>query len=139
MSAHRRIFQEIARERAAQDALYGNGDELPDGTGDDWLVALADITRSECDRAFAKGRGSFQHVFLEEVYEALAESDPVKLRAELIQAVSVGVKWIQAIDRRSGNLEPGPTEPSGRPDETECPRAHSDGEGYPCGACGADV
>jgi hypothetical protein len=35
----------------------------------------------------------------EEIAEALAESDPVKLRAELVQSGAVIVAWIEAIDR----------------------------------------
>lgn len=39
-------------------------------------------------------------VLLEEVYEALAESDPAKLRAELIQVAAVCAAWISDIDQR---------------------------------------
>lgn len=39
-------------------------------------------------------------VLLEEVYEALAESDPAKLRTELVQVAAVAVAWIESIDRR---------------------------------------
>lgn len=96
------VLADIAVERAAQDALFGEQD-LPDGTGGAFYEAAATVHRSDCDAAFICGVGAFSHVFLEEVYEALAESDPVKLRAELVQAVAVGVKWIEAIDRRSAN------------------------------------
>lgn len=96
-----RILLEIVNERDAQDALFGVQD-LPDGTRADRFRPMADINRRACDEAFKYGRGTYRHVFLEEVYEALAESDPAKLRAELIQAVAVGVKWLEAIDRREG-------------------------------------
>lgn len=33
--------------------------------------------------------------------EALAESDPARLRAELVQVAAVAVCWIEAIDRRA--------------------------------------
>lgn len=93
-----RILAQVAAERDAQDALFGVQD-LPYGTGDEWLRAMADVSRTECDEAFSAGAGTFRHVFLEEVYEAMAEDDPVKLRAELIQAIAVGVKIVEAIDR----------------------------------------
>lgn len=93
------VLVEIAAERAAQDARFGVQD-LPDGTDAEYVVE-ADRHREDCDRMFRFGMGTYRHVFLEEVYEALAETDPVKLRAELVQAVAVGVKWIEAIDRRS--------------------------------------
>lgn len=95
-----RILGEVIRERAAQDALFGVQD-LPDGTGAGF-VSGADWHRMACDLAFERGEGTYRHVFFEEVFEAAAESDPVKLRAELIQAVAVGVKWLEAIDRREG-------------------------------------
>ncbi|OSC76488.1 hypothetical protein B5180_01655 [Streptomyces sp. BF-3] len=94
------VLAEIATERAAQDAIFGQQD-LPDGTGSNAFFREAHESRRLCDRAFSNGEGTYRHVFLEEVYEALAESDPAKLRAELVQAVAVGVKWIEAIDRRS--------------------------------------
>ncbi|OKI19273.1 NUDIX hydrolase [Streptomyces sp. CB03911] len=98
-----RVLRDVATERAAQDAIFGQQD-LPDGTGagmDSFRRGVADRYRQACDIAFAEGRGTFRDVFLEEVFEAMAEDDPVKLRAELLQAVAVGVKWIEAIDRRS--------------------------------------
>jgi hypothetical protein len=94
------IVTDVLRERDAQDAKFGVQD-LPYGTGDEWLQAMADVSRNECDEAFAAGQGTFRHVFLEEVYEAMAETDPVKLRAELIQAIAVGVKIVEAIDRKA--------------------------------------
>ncbi|MFD5504628.1 hypothetical protein ACFWJS_33795 [Streptomyces sp. NPDC127061] len=96
------VLADIATERAAQDAIFGE-QNLPDGTGSATYRLQADDKRFLCDRAFTQGMGTFRHVFLEEVYEAMAESDPAKLRAELVQAVAVGVKWIEAIDRRSAN------------------------------------
>ena len=40
-------------------------------------------------------------VLLEEVYEALAEPDPAKRRAELIQVAAVACAQVEAIDRRT--------------------------------------
>ncbi|WP_326742615.1 hypothetical protein [Streptomyces sp. NBC_01768] len=94
------VLADIATERAAQDAIFGV-QNLPDGTGTNTFYREAHEHRRMCDRAFERGEGTFRHVFLEEVYEAMAETDPAKLRAELVQAVAVGVKWIEAIDRRS--------------------------------------
>lgn len=47
-----------------------------------------------------EGKTAWDGILLEEVYEALAESDPSKLRAELVQVAAVAVAWIEAIDRR---------------------------------------
>lgn len=92
------ILADVVDERIAQDLKFGTQD-LPNGTDSGSFGPIADAHRAECDAAFAAGCGTFRHVFLEEVFEAMAESDPVKLRAELVQATAVGVKWIEAIDR----------------------------------------
>lgn len=39
-------------------------------------------------------------ILLEEVYEALAEADPAKLRTELIQVAAVCAAWVHDLDRR---------------------------------------
>ncbi|WP_406324080.1 hypothetical protein [Streptomyces niveus] len=96
-----RILADIKRERDAQDAIFGVQD-LPYGTGGQF-TRQADEARRLCDRAFDRGEGTFRHVLLEEVYEAMAETDPIPLRAELIQAGAVIVKFIEAIDRAGEN------------------------------------
>ncbi|MCX5365884.1 NUDIX hydrolase [Streptomyces sp. NBC_00124] len=95
-----RVLSEVLAERIAQDAKWGEQNHL-DGTG----VApeqreLADNARAMCQQVFAEGRGDWAHVLFEEVREALAERDPAKLRAELLQVGAVAVAWIEAIDRR---------------------------------------
>lgn len=98
-----KIVDEILHERDAQDALFGRQDDLPNGTGPEYepdAAGYADAYRESCNKAFREGRGTFRHVFLEEVFEAMAEDDPAKLRAELLQAVAVGVKWLEAIDKQ---------------------------------------
>jgi hypothetical protein len=44
--------------------------------------------------------GTWMHVLIEEVFEALAEEDPAKLRAELVQVAAVCAAWITDIDGR---------------------------------------
>ncbi|MBG0830546.1 hypothetical protein HS041_22550 [Planomonospora sp. ID67723] len=46
------------------------------------------------------GRTAWDGILLEEVYEALTETDPAKLREELIQVAAVCCTWIEALDRR---------------------------------------
>ena len=36
-----------------------------------------------------------------ELSEALAETDPTRLRAELLQVAAVAVRWVTAIDERA--------------------------------------
>lgn len=113
------VLDEIARERARQTAKHGDQSHLPDGTGPDirlmgvpvigagWdLVAedLADWAKKRCKRASQNEGGdgtiTYEHILTEEWAEAIAESDPAKLRAELIQVAATAVQWIETIDRR---------------------------------------
>jgi hypothetical protein len=67
-----RVLDEVQDERRRQDAKWGEQNH-PDGT-----------------------------IALEEVFEALVETDPAKLRDELLQVAAVAVAWVEAIDRRGG-------------------------------------
>lgn len=88
----------VRLERQRQTDKWGVQD-LPDGTGD-LFERLRDMVTAECDIATDLNRLTYRHVLLEEVYEALAESDPAKLRAELVQVAAVAIQWVEAIDRR---------------------------------------
>lgn len=89
----------VAAERTRQDAKWGEQNH-PDGTGE-MYARDAENARFRCQRAAAKGEVTWQHILDEEVAEAYAESDPVKLRAELVQVAAVAVAWVDAIDRRA--------------------------------------
>jgi len=113
------IAAEIAAERTAQDERFGRQDH-PDLDPRDidavtrhlyafrarrWQeinAERAQLTTSwRCPSEQAPHvHTAWDGVLLEEVYEALAESDPERLRAELVQVAAVAVAWIQAIDRR---------------------------------------
>lgn len=103
------VVGEVVAERDRQDAKWGEQNH-PDGTGDDRHLfrttsretygTLCYLARSTTDRTAEQGTVTFADIFAEEVFEALAESDPVKLRAELIQTAAVAVAWVEAIDRR---------------------------------------
>lgn len=95
------IFDEFAQERGAQLAQWGD-QPLPLGFGAHEFAVAADHFRRLCDEANERGDVTHRHVLLEEVYEALAESDPAKARDELIQVGAVVIKIIQDIDRQSG-------------------------------------
>jgi hypothetical protein len=94
-----RVLADLNKERDQQDEMWGPQYSHPDGTGGvhRWL---ADSYRDLCQANFDAGEGTFADILLEEVFEAMAESDPVLLRGELVQAGAVIVKWIEAIDRR---------------------------------------
>ncbi|MGW4794333.1 hypothetical protein ACWEPC_18210 [Nonomuraea sp. NPDC004297] len=99
-----RVLADVAAERAAQDARFGM-QSLPDGTGGEDAAAASDAARDETDRAAGAGTLTWRHVLAEEVMETFAESDPHRLRAELVQVAAVAVKWAQALDRRQSSTE----------------------------------
>lgn len=94
------IFERsVIAERWAQLKQWGE-QRHPDGTGA-WNRPKADKYREYCELAFDRGQGTWAHILLEEVYEALAESDEVLLRAELVQVAAVCLSWIEDIDSRA--------------------------------------
>ena len=92
-------LDDVKAERARQDARFGEQNH-PNGTGRHF-ADMAREARESCDEEFGHGNGTWQHILSEEVAEAFAESDPVKLRAELVQVAAVACAWIEAIDRRN--------------------------------------
>jgi hypothetical protein len=100
----RAFAEEVDAERQRQLAKFGD-QHHPDGTGLPVYQHSANRYRDHADRAAASGVLAWRDVLQEEVYEALAESDPDRLRAELIQVAAVAVAWVEAIDRRSGTAQ----------------------------------
>ncbi|MEV5720647.1 hypothetical protein AB0L41_42850 [Amycolatopsis mediterranei] len=106
------VLADVLAERARQDARFGRQDH-PDGTGPDVVnpVSLAycigdalDDARQATDRALSRGTVTFADILTEEAFEALAETDPAQLRAELVQVAASAVCWIEALDRRAAAL-----------------------------------
>jgi hypothetical protein len=95
------VLAQIADERDRQNAKWGEQNH-PDGT--DQLGATgherARLVKRLVDESAKLGRLTWALILAEEVAEAECESDPVKLREELIQVAAVTVAWIEAIDRR---------------------------------------
>ena len=109
------VFDDIKAERDRQDAKWGDQSDSRDGTGPGSLplagmrpvesymgaATLAEKATAQTDRhAQLPGGATMADILLEEVFEALAESDPVKLRTELVQAGAVIVAWCEYLDRR---------------------------------------
>lgn len=101
-----RVLSEVLAERIRQDGQFGEQNH-PDGTSSDPTSRLmAESARALCQ--FAGSGVTWRRILDEEFREALAEEDPAKLRAELVQVAAVAVAWIEAIDRRSSSGEPQP-------------------------------
>ncbi|MFG2400735.1 NUDIX hydrolase [Streptomyces lydicus] len=93
------VLGEIVAERARQDARWGVQNR-PNGTGTARQQVAAGVARARCQAAAERGEVTWHLISAEEHAEAMAESDPAKLRTELIQDIAVKVAWVQAIDRR---------------------------------------
>lgn len=111
------ILREIAEERIRQEDKWGEQNH-PDGTGTTWIEDLMPFTwrddraahiallaKAQCEREARQGKQTWRGIALEEIAEAFAETDPVLLRAELMQSAAVLVNWIGAIDRRTNKAE----------------------------------
>lgn len=111
------VFQDVALELRRQVAKWGEQNH-PNGTGSHtmpmaeivrgpgnaivhrhYAFGLANQAKSATDSHAKAGILTYADIFVEEVFEALAESDPAKLRTELIQCAAVAVAWVQKIDR----------------------------------------
>jgi hypothetical protein len=106
------ILYEVSAERQRQDQKWGEQNH-PDGTGpEEHLLGMrcydtmafdyadiADRCKEATDANAAEGTVTFADILLEEVFEALAEADPAKVRKELVQVAAVAVQWVQKIDR----------------------------------------
>lgn len=117
MSETIEVLAEVQEERERQNAKWGEQNH-PNGTGPK-VQPVAEIVRgranaivnrhyafglvhqatSACQQAFAEDRGTWRDIFMEEVFESIAEDNPAKLRAELIQCAAVAVAWVEKIDR----------------------------------------
>jgi hypothetical protein len=93
------IVDAVWEERERQLRRWGL-QERPSGTdANEWAQADIDA-HAEYEAALAGGRLTWVHILREEVFEAFAEEDPDKLRAELVQVMAVAASWIQDLDRR---------------------------------------
>lgn len=93
------IAVEVLQERDRQDEKWGVQNH-PDGTGSEEAQRQAELGKRATDAAAERGDVTWLLILREEVLEAFAETDLVKLRTELIQVAAVAQQWVEAIDRR---------------------------------------
>ena len=91
----------VAAERRRQNEKWGV-QHHPDGTNEANKV-LADQAREICEQEAARGRCTWRLILGEEFFEAMAETDPEKLRKELVHVAAVAVSWIEDIDSREAS------------------------------------
>lgn len=104
-----RLAGAVIRELERQDERWGEQNH-PDGTGPhvlnedeaEWTyLVLADEQKAWNATLVRNDKLDWRNILLEEVYEAFAESDPERLREELVQVAAVAMQWVGAIDRRT--------------------------------------
>jgi len=107
------IFKELENERFRQIKKFGEQNIpcldpvllnrenscTPERMCEEYGILSPQSAQTRCDSAFKSGNGTYAHILIEEVAEAIGEFDPVKRRAELIQVAAVAIGWIQKIDR----------------------------------------
>lgn len=107
------VLKEVAAERHQQFKQYGINDDLEDGTGPDatWLRPIARHPAKRIEALlriqyetyeYENGKPTWVHLVLEEIAEAFQESDPERLREELVQVAALAVSWVEKIDARRG-------------------------------------
>lgn len=97
------ILDDVALERVNQIEKWGPQDHRShyDQTSITRARANASYWKQVNDaREESPNPTSWDGILLEEVYEAIAETDEAKIREELVQVAAVAAAWIEAIDRR---------------------------------------
>lgn len=100
-----RVLDEVSDERREQDEKWGEQNHPIHSTGSfamrpEHFHDEADLWKRENDFRVKEGVVAWDGILLEEVYEALAETDPELQRAELLQVAAVAVAMIERIDRK---------------------------------------
>lgn len=72
----------------------------PDGTGASWFTGMAEHYKGVNDSRAVKGTPQWALILLEEVFEALSETDPDRLMVELVQVAAVATGWCEDIASR---------------------------------------
>lgn len=97
----------VSAERRRQDSKWGEQNHENFTLHHARHFPDADIARERCEMAFADGKGSWSHVLMEEVAEAIDEAkagDLDALTTELVQVEAVARAWREAIERQ--DVEP---------------------------------
>lgn len=99
------LFLDILDERAYQDDRFGEQNR-PNFHPLSVVLGLHPAYARMADKQkvinAARSRRKtlgWDGILMEEAYEAIAESDPARLREELVQVAAVAQAWIEAIDR----------------------------------------
>lgn len=99
----KKVIDNVIAERSAQDSKWGVQNHVDYDPYYAVPISTADDARLICEKAFYINAGSWSHILVEEVAEAVSsaiDGNTTDLREELVQVAAVAVAWIEAIDRR---------------------------------------
>ncbi|HET6354637.1 NUDIX hydrolase [Streptomyces sp.] len=99
------VLAEVYVERHQQDDKWGEQNHRHASAEDtDTARELAEAFKVINDRPEER---TWHTIVLQEAYEAGAETDPARIRAELVQVAASAVAQIEAIDRATGGVAGG--------------------------------
>ena len=112
---HNFVLADVTEERERQDAKWGTDrdirsvPEIPCDIGDVLIPTITELigipseerAKRCCDENFRQGTGSWAHIAVEELAEAVEAKTDAERRAELVQLAAVVVAWIENLDRRA--------------------------------------
>jgi hypothetical protein len=104
------VLEDIREERRRQVEKWGvqSHPDLSDFAEDGirhWYGSMAENWKKMNDSPLEGLELDWRGILLEEVFEAIAEESPTRLRAELVQVAAVAVAWIEDIDSRGLPVE----------------------------------
>lgn len=83
----------------ANQKQWGDNQSHPDGTSQHhW--GEAEYFKARCKSLDAAGTITWLDILREEFFEAAAETEPERIRAELLDVIAVAFAWIDDIDKR---------------------------------------
>ena len=89
-----------AIQEALFDQLASYGvQEYPHGTGRPADRGVADQAHTHARQAAAAGTLSWRQLVMADMAEAFAQTDPARLRDELVHALGVAAAWVEALDQ----------------------------------------
>lgn len=95
-----KVMKDVIDERSRQIVKWGIQSH-PDGTGNETNKTFAEGARALNKHAVEHNYLTWAYILEEEFWEATAESDPKRLREELIQVAAVAIAWVEDLDTRS--------------------------------------
>jgi len=97
------MFHDVVNERERQDRKWGEQNHPMVRPGDlGYFERATDGAQAAYEAAAANGTVAWSDILLEEVYEALSETDVEKQKVELIQVAAVALSMIECLERNSG-------------------------------------